>query len=106
MLLHVKLTNTIYIHIYVHINRTGNWKSEWKITIDSQNSIKMSYSINVLVHYFEEGNVQLNTSTSGDVEIKAGVSDDESKQCASAIVNEIRKVEKQYLVSLEVYMAI
>ena len=58
----------------------------------------MKYAISVLVHYFEEGNVQLTTSTSGQVDIPVSGGDAE---LADAIVAELRRVEKQYLMSLE-----
>ena len=58
----------------------------------------MKYAIGVLVHYFEEGNVQLTTSTSGQAEIPIAGSD---ADLAAAVVAELRRVEKEYLMSLE-----
>ena len=53
------------------------------------------------MHYFEEGNVQLNTSTSGNLNIAEN--EREGSKLASTIAEDIRKVEKQYLISLEVF---
>ena len=80
-------------------NRTGSWKSESTVRVNTDARVAtMKYAISVLVHYFEEGNVQLTTSTSGQVDIPVSGGDAE---LADAIVTELRKVEKQYLMSLE-----
>ena len=80
-------------------NRTGSWKSESTVRVKTAARVAtMKYAISVLVHYFEEGNVQLTTSTSGQVDIPVSGGDAE---LADAIVAELRRVEKQYLMSLE-----
>jgi len=78
---------------------TGSWKSESTVRVKTAARVAtMKYAISVLVHYFEEGNVQLTTSTSGQVDIPVSGGDAE---LADAIVAELRRVEKQYLMSLE-----
>ena len=80
-------------------HRTGSWKSESTIRVNTATRVAtMKYAISVLVHYFEEGNVQLTTSTSGQVDIPVSGGD---ADLAAAIIAELRRVEKQYLMSLE-----
>ena len=80
---------------------TGSWRSEWRLEVDAAaGRATMRYEVGVLVHYFEEGNVQLNTSTSGAAAVE-GVGGGDVERAARAVVEEIRRVEKEYLVSLE-----
>lgn len=82
---------------------TGSWRSEWALDVDTASGkAKLRYKVGVLVHYFEEGNVQLNTSTSGDVSVDiAGGDEGGVEKAAKAMLAEIRRVEKDYLISLE-----
>lgn len=41
---------------------SGRWRSVYRITIDSSKKAKISGSMKVNVHYYESGNVQLNTA--------------------------------------------
>ena len=41
---------------------SGRWRSVYRVTLEDDNKAKVSGSMKVNVHYYENGNVQLNTS--------------------------------------------
>mmetsp|Transcript_24929 Transcript_24929/g.40374 ORF Transcript_24929/g.40374 Transcript_24929/m.40374 type:complete len:292 (+) Transcript_24929:79-954(+) len=50
---------------------TGGWQSEWTLNVSSQGNTKVEGRIRINVHYYEDGNVQLNSTfnESGDVTV-------------------------------------
>jgi capping protein alpha len=48
--------------------RNGQWKSIWTVT---PNEEKLTGSISTKVHYYEEGNVQLDSSREVDLSLEA-----------------------------------
>merc|ERR1712108_70303 len=68
---------------------SGGWYSFWKINVSNKGSAKLEGTVKTNVHYFEDGNVQLNTSYKPSKNIE--VSDPGST--ARAIVVAISKLE-------------
>lgn len=76
----------------------GCWRSVWKIEFkDNLQTVELSGKIGVIAHYFEEGNVQLDTC----FECKDSTVLQAPEECASAITNIIHQHESEYLGSLE-----
>lgn len=76
---------------------TGRWRTRW--VVDTESST-VNGKINVDVHYYEQGNVQLNTSH----EASFPVPEKEGAALSSAIVTTIAKIEMEYQLELgEVY---
>lgn len=68
---------------------TGRWRSSWTIGNDG----KITGVMNVNVHYYEDGNVQLNTNTPKTLSYAAGN--------AEAALKEIKKAEQGFHSSLD-----
>ncbi|CAM6083538.1 unnamed protein product [Calypogeia fissa] len=78
--------------------RGGRWRSVWKIDIYPVNdTVEMRGKINVDAHYFEEGNVQLNT----EFECTDSTIFQDPKETGVSIVAAIRHHESEYLSSLD-----
>eukprot|EP00164_Ancoracysta_twista_P000888 GFYU01001169.1.p1 GENE.GFYU01001169.1~~GFYU01001169.1.p1 ORF type:complete len:288 (+),score=72.50 GFYU01001169.1:123-986(+) len=75
---------------------SGRWRSRWVVTIDGE-SAKVEGTLRVNVHYFEDGNVQLNSSVDRTGTAK-GDSDD---NMAASIIKCIEASEDEYQKSLE-----
>jgi hypothetical protein len=73
------------------LNRTGRWRSTY--TLSSPSATQVEGDVNVLIHYFEEGNVQLNSSKSEQLSI-SGDSSEEAR--GKAIVKAIEGFESKY----------
>lgn len=54
----------LFLFLPVNTRRNGRWRSEWKIPVGKSGNLALSGRIRVQVHYYEEGNVQLQTDTS------------------------------------------
>lgn len=78
--------------------RGGRWRSVWKIQVCHDNdSLELRGKINVDAHYFEEGNVQLNT----EYECTDSTVLQDPKETGVSIVAAIRHHESEYLSSLD-----
>eukprot|EP01018_Ginkgo_biloba_P006187 Gb_17838 [translate_table: standard] len=76
----------------------GCWRSIWKVEFkDDLQAVQLKGKIEVIAHYFEEGNVQLDTI----FECKDSTLLQAPEDCGSAITNIIRHHESEYLASLE-----
>ncbi|RDY05126.1 F-actin-capping protein subunit alpha [Mucuna pruriens] len=76
----------------------GSWCSIWNIEFkDEQQAVQIKGKVQVGAHYFEEGNVQLDTK----YECKDATLFQTPEECALAITNIIRHHETEYLASLE-----
>ncbi|XP_024543271.1 F-actin-capping protein subunit alpha isoform X2 [Selaginella moellendorffii] len=77
---------------------SGSWRSTWKIQVNQElQSVDLTGKVHVNAHYFEEGNVQLDTNYEGsDSTVLQNPLD-----VATAVVNIIRSKESEYLLSLE-----
>eukprot|EP01103_Thecamoeba_quadrilineata_P006938 TRINITY_DN16690_c0_g1_i1.p1 TRINITY_DN16690_c0_g1~~TRINITY_DN16690_c0_g1_i1.p1 ORF type:complete len:302 (-),score=56.33 TRINITY_DN16690_c0_g1_i1:39-944(-) len=78
---------------------TGRWRSVWKLTFNPDSGqINLSGHVRVTVHYFENGNVQLNT----DHELHATLEHiEDTKKLAQEGVRQIMRMEQDYHQSLE-----
>lgn len=73
---------------------SGGWKATYKVDLKEG---KLESQININVHYFEEGNVQLNTNFTAESDI-----DTKSKEAVSStVVNHIRKQESDLQKKME-----
>ncbi|KXN74417.1 F-actin capping protein, alpha subunit [Conidiobolus coronatus NRRL 28638] len=72
----------------------GQWKSIWTVT---PNEEKLTGSISTKVHYYEEGNVQLDSSREVDLSLEA-VEDPDNY--AKNVIKQILKSENEYQTSL------
>lgn len=73
---------------------SGRWRSVYKVTVDSNDckKAKLSGTMRVNVHYYESGNIQMNTSKEHGEQISgAGMED-----LANAISASISKAETQF----------
>lgn len=76
----------------------GRWRSTWTASLSGDKaSWSVTGAIQVVVHYFEEGNVQLDTKHDVTLTVKAK---DEAAD-ADALTAEIAKTEQEYLANLE-----
>lgn len=68
----------------------GKWRASWKYDTQS-NELKGTTKVNV--HYYEDGNVQLNADKSFESQISKN---DDNQQLAKALVKEIANFDKKY----------
>merc|ERR1712154_285371 len=49
----------------------GGWQSEWTLSVNKKGSTKLEGRIRINVHYYEDGNVQLNSTFNeqGEVDV-------------------------------------
>ncbi|KAI8855283.1 F-actin-capping protein subunit alpha [Chytridium lagenaria] len=90
------------LHIVVVDNKynpnnfwNGRWRSKWTASVGST---ELKGEIKVNVHYYEDGNVQLNTTKS--FVGKLPTSSNDPRAFASYILKEIKKLEGDYQLSL------
>jgi len=76
---------------------TGGWKSTHIVDISGPKKGKLSTHVNANVHYFEEGNVQLNTDYEEDFDVKV----DDAEGTAKSVVDIVTKVENKFQKNLE-----
>ncbi|KAI8814656.1 capping protein muscle Z-line, alpha 2 [Cladochytrium replicatum] len=77
----------------------GRWKSTW--TVDkSANTVKGN--VQIQVHYFEDGNVQLNADAKLTAAPKSGVPE---AQWATSVLDEIARAEREYQLGLNASFA-
>ncbi|KAG2179832.1 hypothetical protein INT43_003618, partial [Umbelopsis isabellina] len=72
----------------------GRWRSVW--TVEKGGS-QLKGSAKVQVHYYEDGNVQLNSTRDFELEIS---SEQDEEKAAAAIVKAIAKAEKEYQMAI------
>jgi len=73
----------------------GRWRSVWTYTPSTGECVG---HFRIVVHYYEDGNVQLNTDTTQKLSVPAGSPD----ACASAALKAIAKAEQTFQSSMEV----
>lgn len=67
----------------------GRWSAEWMLELPSGGSVgKLTGKVSCNVHYFEDGNVQLEDNSVFQAEVDAN---------ASAFVQEVRKCEEKFI---------
>uniref|UniRef100_A0A2P2KK21 F-actin-capping protein subunit alpha n=1 Tax=Rhizophora mucronata TaxID=61149 RepID=A0A2P2KK21_RHIMU len=78
----------------------GSWRSIWNVEFkDDVQMLEVKGKLQVVAHYFEEGNVQLDA----EHECKDATMFQAPDDCAVSIANIIRHHEAEYLASLEVH---
>jgi len=75
----------------------GRWRSVWTATF-AGNTVNLHARIRVNVHYYEDGNVQLNTNTEKKLSVPAA---GDEKATAANIIREIRKAEQTFHSALD-----
>jgi len=75
----------------------GRWRSTWQATFGESGQANLDGKLQVNVHYFEDGNVQLNTNTEKHLQTPVG----DPAATASAIVKAIEKAEAGFHTSLD-----
>ncbi|UZJ57302.1 hypothetical protein CBS101457_006622 [Exobasidium rhododendri] len=87
----------VVIHIVANRYKLSNfWSGRWRATytISSPSANEMEGDVKVQIHYFEEGNVQLNSNKAERLALPNESVDEDSK--AKAIVRVIEKFEADY----------
>ena len=69
----------------------GRWRSTWTITL-SGDEIAMEGKFQLLVHYYEDGNVQLNSEFTASVEVSGST----PEEVAEAVASEMEREESSY----------
>lgn len=84
--------------------RTGRWRSSYELDL-SQAQATLKGSIQLNVHFFEQGNVQLSTSHTPSIPLPETItSTSSSSEIAKAVLKAISKTEEEYQLELnEVY---
>ncbi|CAH1757704.1 13058_t:CDS:2 [Entrophospora sp. SA101] len=92
----VVITLIYMLLIYFFLkHRNGRWQSTWIISPES-NELKGTVKVNV--HYYEDGNVQLNATK--DFELSTSTNSDDLNAKAEAYIKLICKAENEYQTSL------
>lgn len=76
---------------------TGGWKSYYTLDVSGKGKKTMKGNIKVVVHYFEDGNVQLHTNMDQSADIEVG----DEQSTADAVVKAISKAETSFQSELE-----
>lgn len=76
---------------------TGGWKSYYTLDVSSTGSKKLNGSIKVVVHYFEDGNVQLHT----DMDQSADINVADPAATGAAVRKAIERMESDFQSNLE-----
>lgn len=76
---------------------SGRWRSVWRFTFESEKKLKMSGTMKINVHYYEDGNVQLNSSHEHGEIIDAPKVD----AVGTAVINALKKAENSFQNKLE-----
>nr|CAG8446623.1 15910_t:CDS:2 [Entrophospora candida]CAG8449299.1 142_t:CDS:2 [Entrophospora candida] len=90
--------NTVIYMLLIYFflkHRNGRWQSTWIISPES-NELKGTVKVNV--HYYEDGNVQLNATK--DFELSTSTNSDDLNAKAEAYIKLICKAENEYQASL------
>jgi len=77
---------------------SGSWRGVYTVNVSTAGSVELTGNIKVNVHYFEDGNVQLNTTFSDT--IKVDISEDVDAS-AKEIVEAIGTIEGDYQKHME-----
>lgn len=76
----------------------GRWRSSWAVNFKPGGQAKLEANIHIVVHFFEDGNVQLVSKFKKNSEIKAPT---DAKAFADALMKHISKLELEYQNALE-----
>jgi len=76
----------------------GRWRSIWVAKFKPGSELKLEGNVAVQIHYYEDGNVQLNTKFLKNAAVKAP---SDAKALSEACLKEIGKLEQEYHTALE-----
>jgi len=76
----------------------GRWRSVWTATFKPGGTLKLEGNIRVNVHYYEDGNVQLNTNFNKRAEFKAP---SDPTSLSEVLLKQLVKLEQDYQTALE-----
>jgi len=75
----------------------GRWRSVWQCTFSPNGQVTLEGNLKIQVHYYEDGNVQLNSNTNKTGSSSGG---DPATTAANA-VKQIKRMEAEFQASLE-----
>lgn len=75
---------------------SGGWRSTHTLNVNGKKG-KLKLHINANVHYFEEGNVQLNTNYDEEVDVKL----DDAEATGKEIAEHIKTIENKFQKNME-----
>jgi len=76
----------------------GRWRSSWTVSFKPGGQAKLEGNIHIVVHFFEDGNVQLVSKFKKNSQINAP---SDGKQLGDALLKHIGKLELEYQNALE-----
>lgn len=76
---------------------TGGWQSEWTFNVSEKKNTKLEGRIRLNVHYYEDGNVQLNSTFNENGEVDVG----DKEATATTVINTITTLENDFQKRLE-----
>lgn len=76
---------------------SGGWKSTHTVHVSGSSKGKLLAHINANVHYFEEGNVQLNTNFDEEFDVKV----DDAEAFAKEVADLVKNVENKFQKNME-----
>jgi len=76
----------------------GRWRSAWTVTFKPGGQATAKAKIQVNVHYYEDGNVQLVTNWEKSISLQA---DNDAEKFAAALLKQIASIEQNYQTALE-----
>eukprot|EP01083_Nonionella_stella_P036055 98389_1 len=82
---------------------TGGWQSEWTLNVNKKGIAKLEGRIRIAVHYFEDGNVQLNSTfnEAGEVNVSdPGTTADVVIKTIQSLENDFQKRLDQFYVQM------
>jgi len=75
----------------------GRWRSVWQCVFEGR-TVKISGSVKIHIHYYEDGNVQLNTDFQKPLQLNAGAT---PQATASELLKLIQKAEAEFQLNLD-----
>lgn len=75
----------------------GSWRAVYTFNVKKSGMTAMTSAINIVTHYFEDGNIQLHSSSSQEAKINVGNPND----TASFVAETIKKIENELHEGLE-----
>lgn len=76
---------------------TGSWRGVYTLNVGSSGPTSLKGDIKATVHYYEDGNVQLHSSTNTESKVKVG----SPEETASIVMETIKKIDHEFHEALE-----
>jgi len=84
-------------NVRLHAYWTGGWRSKYQFEVNKPGNVELTGSINIDVHYYEDGNVQLHT----DHETTKKITISDAKETALLVHKTIDQIESDFQTNLE-----